>query len=154
MGQIDDLANRYVAEWTPLNPIGATYAGISGCDDQLDDLSVAGFEARGGADPPDPTELDLAEPETEAERIAKESMQERLGLELARYDTGETTSEISVIVSGLHDMRQVFDLMPTEGEGRSPTSPPGSTASPAPSTTTAPPWSPPPTPATSAPGPR
>jgi len=116
VGQIDDLANRYVAEWTPLNPVGATYAGISGCDDQLDDLSVAGFEARAELTRRTLTELDLTEPETEAERIAKESMQERLGLELARYDTGETTSEISVIVSGLHDMRQVFDLMPTEGE--------------------------------------
>ncbi len=103
MGQIDDLANRYVAEWAPLNPIGATYVGISGYDDQLDDLSVAGFEARAELTRRTLTELDLTEPETEAERIAKEAMQERLGLELARYDAGETTSEISVIVSGLHD---------------------------------------------------
>ncbi len=43
-------------------------------------------------------------------------MQERLGLELARYDAGEVTSEVNVISSALHGLRSVFDLMPTEGE--------------------------------------
>lgn len=43
-------------------------------------------------------------------------MQERLGLELDLYDAGETTSEVSVITSGLHEIRMVFDLMPTDGE--------------------------------------
>ena len=32
-------------------------------------------------------------------------MQERLGLELARYDAGEVTSEINVIASALHGLR-------------------------------------------------
>ena len=43
-------------------------------------------------------------------------MQERLGLELARHDAGETTSEVNVIASALHEIRMVFDLMPTEGD--------------------------------------
>ena len=50
-----------------------------------------------------------------AERVARDAMAERLGLELARYEAGEETSELSVITSGLHHLRQVFDLMPTEG---------------------------------------
>ncbi|GAB3149777.1 DUF885 domain-containing protein [Micromonospora sonneratiae] len=116
MGQIDDLANHYVADWAPLNPTGATYAGISGYDDQLGDLSPAGYAAQAELTRRTLAKLDVTEPETEAERTAKEAMQERLGLELARYDSGETTSEINVIASGLHDIRQVFDLMPTEGE--------------------------------------
>ncbi|GAB2937910.1 DUF885 domain-containing protein [Micromonospora polyrhachis] len=116
MGQIDDLANHYVAEWAPLNPTGATYSGISGYDDQLGDLSPAGYAAQADLTRRTLAKLDVTEPETEAERTAKEAMQERLGLELARYDAGETTSELNVIASGLHDIRQVFDLMPTEGE--------------------------------------
>ena len=40
MGRIDDLANRYVDEWAPLDPIGATYVGISGYDSELTDLSI------------------------------------------------------------------------------------------------------------------
>ncbi|SDY14503.1 Uncharacterized conserved protein, DUF885 familyt [Micromonospora pattaloongensis] len=116
MGRIDDLANRYVDEWAPLNPAGATYVGIPGYDDQLDDLSPDGFAAQAELTRRTLRELDVAEPETEAERVAKDAMAERLGLELARYDAGEATSEINVIASALHGLRQVFDLMPTRGE--------------------------------------
>jgi uncharacterized protein (DUF885 family) len=116
VGRIDDLADRYVADWAPLNPTGATYAGIPGYDDQLGDLSPAGFAAQADLTRRTLAELDAAKPDTEPERIAKEAMQERLGLELSRYDAGETASEINVIASGLHEIRQVFDLMPVEGE--------------------------------------
>jgi uncharacterized protein (DUF885 family) len=116
VGRINDLADRYVADWAALNPTGATYTGIEGHDHQLDDLSPAGYEARAELSRRALTELDVTEPETEQERTAREAMQERLGLELARYDAGEVTSEVSVITSALHELRQVFDLMPTEGE--------------------------------------
>ncbi|GIF75340.1 DUF885 domain-containing protein [Asanoa siamensis] len=115
MGRIDDLANRYVDEWAPLNPAGATFVGITGFDDRFEDLSPDGFAA--GADLTRRTLSELAgvTPETESERVAKEAMQERLGLELARYDAGEVTSEINVISSAVHGLRGAFDLMPTEG---------------------------------------
>lgn len=116
MGRINDLADRYVGEWAVLNPTGATYAGIGGYDDQLDDLSPEGYAARAELARRTLAELDVTEPENEPERTAKEAMQERLGLELARYEAGEVTSELNVIASALHDLRQVFDLMPTEGE--------------------------------------
>jgi uncharacterized protein (DUF885 family) len=116
VGRIDDLANRYVDDWAPLEPIGATYAGISGYDDKLTDLSPEGYAAAAELDRRTLAELDPIEPADERERVAKEAMQERLGLSLARYDAGETTSEISVIASGLHAVRSVFDLMPIAGE--------------------------------------
>ena len=116
MRRVDDLANRYVDEWARLSPAGATYVGISGFDDKLDDLSPDGFAAQADLTRRTLAELDATEPVDERERVAKEAMQERLGLELARYEAGETTSEINVIASALHSIRQVFDLMPTEGE--------------------------------------
>jgi uncharacterized protein (DUF885 family) len=116
VGRIDDLADRYVADWAPLNPTGATYVGINGYDDRLGDLSPDGFVAQAELTRRTLTELDATEPDTETERIAKEAMQERLGLELARFDSGAASSEVNVIASGLHDARQVFDLMSTEGE--------------------------------------
>ncbi|MGX7669259.1 DUF885 domain-containing protein [Plantactinospora sp. DSM 117369] len=115
MGRINELADRYVDEWARLNPIGATFVGIGGYDDQLGDLSPEGFAAQAELTRRTLTALDATEPDSEAERTAKEAMQERLGLELARYDAGETASELNVIASGLHELRQVFDLMPTEG---------------------------------------
>ncbi|HEV8569151.1 MAG TPA: DUF885 domain-containing protein [Actinoplanes sp.] len=116
MGHVDDLADRYVDEWAPLNPTGATFVGIPGHDDKLDDLSPDGFEAQAELTRRTLAELDVIEPETESEQVAKDAMLERLGLELAQYDAGYTASEISVISSGLHGLRMVFDLMPTEGE--------------------------------------
>ncbi|HEX2773384.1 MAG TPA: DUF885 domain-containing protein [Micromonosporaceae bacterium] len=116
MGRIDDLANRYVDAWAPLSPTGATYVGITGYDDQLDDLSPEGFAAQAELTRRTLADLDATEPDTPSERVAREAMQERLGLELARYDAGEVTSEVNVIASALHGLRQVFDLMPIQGE--------------------------------------
>ncbi|MER7166379.1 DUF885 domain-containing protein [Micromonospora sp. NPDC000207] len=115
MGRIDDLANRYVDDWAAVNPVGATYVGVAGYDDRLDDLTPAGFATQADLTRRTLADLDATEPETERERTAKEAMQERLGLQLARFDTGEASSEINVITSPLHEMRMVFDLMPTEG---------------------------------------
>jgi len=99
-----------------LCPSGATFVGIPGYDDQLDDLSPEGFEAQADLSRQAMVALDGADPADERERVAKEAMQERLALELARYDAGEATSEVNVLTSSLHMIRQVFDLMPTEGD--------------------------------------
>jgi uncharacterized protein (DUF885 family) len=116
VGDVDDLANRYVEEWAPLNPTGATFVGIPGHDAELDDLSPEGYEAQAELTRRTLADLDVIEPVTESEQVARDAMLERLGLELARYDAGYATSEISVITSGLHGLRMTFDLMPTEGE--------------------------------------
>ena len=116
MGRIDELANRYVDEWAALNPTGATAVGIAGYDDKTDDLSPEGFAAQAELTRRAISELDVVEPEHESEAVAKDAMLERLGLELARFDAGYTATEVSVITSGLHGLRMVFDVMPTEGE--------------------------------------
>jgi uncharacterized protein (DUF885 family) len=43
-------------------------------------------------------------------------MRERLALEVERYDAGDLTSELNVISSWVQSVREVFDLMPTDGE--------------------------------------
>jgi uncharacterized protein (DUF885 family) len=116
VGRIDDLANRYVDEWAELSPIGATFTGIAGHDGATDDFSPAGFEAQAELTRRVLNDVDVVDPEHESEQVAKEAMQERLGLELARFDSGFAASEISVVSSGLHALRGVFDVMPTEGE--------------------------------------
>ncbi|NUT37225.1 MAG: DUF885 domain-containing protein [Hamadaea sp.] len=116
MGRIDDIADRYVDEWAPLSPIGATYVGINGYDDQLDDLSPEGFEAQADLTRRTLADLNATAPESDGEFVAREAMLERLNLSLARYEAGEETSEVNVIASAIHGVRQVFDLMPTEGD--------------------------------------
>jgi len=116
VGRIDDIANKYVEDWAPLSPLGATYVGIGGYDDQMSDLSPDGFAAMADLDRKTMAELTATEPASEDERVVKEAMQERLGLSLERYDAGEATSELNVIASGLHEVRGIFDLMPLEGD--------------------------------------
>jgi uncharacterized protein (DUF885 family) len=117
VGRIDDLANSYVNEWAPLEPIGATHVGISGYDHLLTDLSPEGYAAAAELDRRTLGELATIEPADEAERVAKEAMVERLHVALARYDAGEVTGELNVIGGGLHHVRSVFDLMPLAGDG-------------------------------------
>jgi uncharacterized protein (DUF885 family) len=115
VGRIDDLANRYVDEWAELSPLGATYTGIAGHDGKTDDFSPAGFEAQAELTRRTLHDLDVIEPEHESEQVAKEAMQERLCLEVARHDAG-SSAELNVISSGIHALRGVFDVMPSEGE--------------------------------------
>jgi len=116
VGRVDDIAERYVEQWATLDPNGATYVGIPGHDDKLTDLSPEGFEALAELDRTTLAALDGVQPAVERERVAKEAMQERLGLARALYEAGDITSDVNVIASPLHVVRSIFDLMPTEGE--------------------------------------
>ncbi|XVV10094.1 DUF885 domain-containing protein [Actinoplanes sp. CA-131856] len=116
MSAIDDLAERYVDDWARLNPIGATFVGLSGPGETLDDLSPEGYAARADLLRRTLAGIDAIVPATEAERVSADAMKERLGLDLARYDEGDTTSDINVISSAAHAIRRVFDVMPLEGE--------------------------------------
>jgi len=113
--RVDDLANAYVDDWAALSPTGATYVGIDGYDDKLDDLSVEGYAAQADLDRQTLARLDAIAPADDREFVAKEALKERTELALARYDAGDVTSELNVISSPLHGLRQVFDLMPMEG---------------------------------------
>ena len=116
MGAIDDLANRYVDQWAQLEPIGATYIGISGFDDKLTDFSPDGYASRADLDRSTLAALTPLEPADDRERVAKDAMVERLALSHELYEAGLTTSELNVISSPLHAVRSIFDLMPLAGE--------------------------------------
>jgi uncharacterized protein (DUF885 family) len=114
--RVNDIADRYVDEWAELDPTGATHAGIAGHDDRMTDLSPEGYAALADLDRRTLARLGAAVPADERERVAKEAMQERLGRSLALYEAGDVTSDVNVISSGLHYVRGVFDLMPTDGD--------------------------------------
>ena len=116
MGTINDIADRYVDEYASLHPLDATYMGIPGHDDRLDDLSADGFAAKAELARRTAAALTSERPESESERVVQEAMLERLGLQLERYEAGETVAEVNVVTSGIHEMRMVFDLMPLQGE--------------------------------------
>jgi uncharacterized protein (DUF885 family) len=116
MPSIDEIAEEHVARVTALDPFLATCAGIGGHDDELPDLSVDGFAERAGLDRSTLAALDAAEAPTPREQIAQAAMRERLALAVERYDAGDTTSELNVAAGWVQDVRELFDLMPTDGE--------------------------------------
>src|SRR5688572_5495405 len=103
MGRITDLADRFVDELAELEPLAATYLGIPGYDHRLTDLSPDGFAAIADHSRRTLAALAAAEPASEAERVAKEAMTERLELQLARYEAGDLTSEVNVVASPLQE---------------------------------------------------
>jgi uncharacterized protein (DUF885 family) len=116
MPSIDSIAGDYVERAAALDPYFATWAGIAGHDDELPDLSADGFAGRADLDRSALAALEASETLGLREQVARAAMQERLAVAVERYDAGDTTSELNVIDSWVQYVRELFDLMPTEGE--------------------------------------
>jgi uncharacterized protein (DUF885 family) len=116
MSQIDEIADDYVERAAALNPITATFSGLPGHDDRMPDLSPDGFLAQAELDRATVSRLSKTAASEEREQVAKDAMLERLGLAVECYDAGAATADLNVIASPLQAVRQVFDLMPLDGE--------------------------------------
>lgn len=114
--RVDAIAEAYVDDYAALDPVAATEMGIIGHDDRLTDLSPEGFDARAELTRQAVAAAREAVPTDAREEAARDAFLERLGLTVERHEAGVPQAELSVIVSGLHDIRMAFDLMPTEGE--------------------------------------
>ncbi|MGH3301895.1 MAG: DUF885 domain-containing protein [Streptosporangiaceae bacterium] len=116
MNLADQIAERYVPEVAELDPALATMVGIAGFDDRMPDLSPAGFEARADLDRRTIAAVREVAASSGPEQAARAAMLERLGVAVEQYDAGATTSDINVIASWVQMVREVFDLMPVDGE--------------------------------------
>ncbi len=113
---VDAICDRFVEDLARLDPLEATYAGVSGHDHELPDLSPDGFAAREDLRRRALAAATAATPSDAREQVARDAFVERLGLRIELADAGFDRSEFSVISSSLHSLRETFDLMPTEGE--------------------------------------
>ncbi|QCC78766.1 DUF885 domain-containing protein [Nocardioides daphniae] len=113
---MDALSDAYVDDYAALDPVAATYFGVEGHDHALTDLSPEGFDARDELAARAYAAVEAASPTDAREAVARDAFLERLGLQRALSRAGYERSDFSVISSGLHSIREVFDLMPTEGE--------------------------------------
>jgi uncharacterized protein (DUF885 family) len=116
MPSIDSIAEEYVERAAALDPFMASYAGIPGHDHELPDLSADGFAGRAELDRSTLAVLAAAEPSGPREQAARAAMRERLAITVECYDAGDTTSQLNVIDGWVQYVRELFDLMPTEGE--------------------------------------
>lgn len=115
-----DVADRYVDELVTLDPIEATYLGVSASEGQLPDFSPQGEEARAQLSRDTLTALNTAEStpggDSDVERRCARLLRERLNAQLAVHDSGEPLRAVSNLSSPVHAVRQVFSLMPATSE--------------------------------------
>ncbi|WP_433663907.1 DUF885 domain-containing protein [Nocardia sp. CA-128927] len=116
------IADAYVDALTELDPLIAVRLGRNPDDDRLPDLSPAGLEAKAALSRATLAELDAAEPTggypDPAERRCAKLLRERLAAELAVYDAGEHFRAIRNLASPVHDVRELFTLLPTATEAQ------------------------------------
>lgn len=108
---IFELSDRYISELATLSPITATFLGIPGSDDKLDDFSLAGSEKRADLIRRTLRDLSFLEPQDDIDRIAKNVMGERLESELSLHDSNESEILWNVIKSPVSSIRNVFEMM-------------------------------------------
>ncbi len=113
---VDDLCEKFVEDYCALDPIASTYFGVAGNDDRLPDYSPVGYDARVELVRRAVAAVEAATPVDDREAAAKDAFLERNRLELEMEEAGISRCEMSVIGSALHGIRQVFDLMPTDGK--------------------------------------
>jgi uncharacterized protein (DUF885 family) len=113
---VDARTDRYVEELCALDPLTATYVGVAGHDAELPDLSPDGMQAVEELNRAAYADVAAIEPVDEREQVAKEAFLERTGLDIEFADAQLDRKFVSVISSGIHNLREVFDLMPTDTE--------------------------------------
>jgi uncharacterized protein (DUF885 family) len=112
---IDAIADSYLATLAELDPIDATVMGIAGHDHEITDLSPAGHEARADAARATLRALDGQSPVDAVDEVTVAALRERLGLQLELHDAGEILADLDVIASPAQSLRDVFDVMATDG---------------------------------------
>ncbi|HEY0186484.1 MAG TPA: DUF885 domain-containing protein [Cellulomonas sp.] len=112
---IDAIADAYVEQIATLDPLAATSLGVAGHDHEMTDLSPAGHEARAESARSTLLALDGHAPVDEVDEVTLAAMRERLGLQLELHEAGETLADLNNIASPVQGLRDVFDLMPTDG---------------------------------------
>ncbi|WP_166825829.1 DUF885 domain-containing protein [Brevibacterium limosum] len=113
---VDAVAEDYVDDMLALSPSLALYLGLDGAQG-FDDFSPAGLSALNdvtvrtlarldeAADRPDLDEVDL---------VTIDAMRDRLGVDRDHFAAGIKHASLNVIESPLQQVRDAFDLMPTE----------------------------------------
>ena len=113
---VDGVAERYLDEFARLDPCSATAMGFLGHDAELTDYSPDGVAARADSARTALRELDRTDPVDDVDTVTVAAMRERLGVAVELHEAGLDVGELNVIASPLQSLRDVFDLMATDGD--------------------------------------
>jgi uncharacterized protein (DUF885 family) len=111
---VDALAERHLDAQLELDPMAATFFGVPGYDDRMPDLSPDGLQALADLNRQTLRELREATPADETDKVTIAAMTERLTVLDDLHEQGMSLSELNNIASPVQNLRDVFDLMPTD----------------------------------------
>ena len=112
--EVDEVADHYWAALVQSSPTLATALGLDLNQDEYDDLSPAGLDAQYRLAMDTLDRLDQAMPADDTDRITAAAMRSSLGLDAESHDRGYDLLSLNGIASGVHEIREVYDAMPTE----------------------------------------
>lgn len=112
--EVDQVAERYYSAVVEASPLFATELGLDVRQDEYDDLSPAGLEARYRLTMNTLDELDQAMPGDDVDKVTVAAMRNRLGLQAEVHDNGFDLLSVNGIETDLHSIRAVYDAMPTD----------------------------------------
>ncbi|PPH12649.1 DUF885 domain-containing protein [Rathayibacter sp. AY1C1] len=111
---VDAVAERWVDTLVDLDPTLGTAIGRSGANGRLGDYSPAGLEQARAATASALAELEAADPVDDVDRVTAADLGAQLRLSLEGHDAGLPLRDLNVIASPAQELRDVFDLMPTD----------------------------------------
>ncbi|MBF0673043.1 MAG: DUF885 domain-containing protein [Salinibacterium sp.] len=114
---IDEVAERWVNTLTDLDPTIATYIGVPGRLGEYGDYSPEGAESKAAAARAALAELRACSPVDDVDRVTAADLGAALELELESHEARLHLRDLNVLASPATDIREIFDLMPTETEG-------------------------------------
>lgn len=113
---IDRIAEGWVTTLTALDPTIATYIGVPGRLGEYGDYSPAGADAMADAARAVLRELDAAEALDDVDRVTHADLRGTLELDIEAHEAKLHLRDLNVLASPATEIREIFDLMPTETE--------------------------------------
>ncbi|HEU5223730.1 MAG TPA: DUF885 domain-containing protein [Candidatus Lumbricidophila sp.] len=111
---IDHIAEAWVEELVVLAPAVATYIGRTSQDHRLNDYSPNGHAALTEATRRTLASLTAATPVDAVDEVTKADLSAELSLRLEQDAANLHLRDLNVIASPAQEIREVFDLMPTD----------------------------------------
>ncbi|RFA21268.1 DUF885 domain-containing protein [Subtercola boreus] len=111
---VDRIAERWVDTLVDLEPAVGTYIGRNEANDRYGDYSPAGHESYVAAVRSTLADLDAATPADEVDAVTRTDLRSELRLMLESSDARLHLRDLNVIESPSQQIREVYDLMPTE----------------------------------------
>lgn len=113
---IDALAERFVAATTELQPENRVYRGSEGDKTAYQDYSPNGVAALRELYATTRRELDALKAVDDVDVVTKLDLDRVLELGVQRIDAGWYQRDLNNLASPLQEIRDIFDLMPTDGD--------------------------------------